>query len=289
MIEGLVKSSLHTRLLVFILAVFVAGGGLVRVLEPDDRGVPRSDRHAGPGHHALPGPADRGGRAPRLDPARARAQRHARPVPAALDLAVRPVVRDADVRRRRRAARRAPAGHGAHRRRRPARRASQPELGPLATPIGEVYRYTLEGAGARPDDAAHAAGLGRAPGAHARARRRRRRVATAASSRRSTSSPTRRRWRRSASVLDDLFTALSKASAPTRRGGYVERGTRAVRDPLRRHRSSRSTTSARCASASTTACRCWCATSRTVTDGLRAAPGRRHARRRTRTPSRASC
>ena len=53
-------------------------------------------------------------------------------------------------------------------------RASTAELGPYATPIGEVYRYTLAGAGGRPDEAAHAPGLGGAPRLPAGERRGRR-------------------------------------------------------------------------------------------------------------------
>ena len=104
----------------------------------------------------------------------------------------------------------------------------------MATPIGEVYRYTLEGAERRPDDAAHAAGLGRAPALM--------RVPGVAdvvsygglvkeSPRRARS---RRRWRRSASC-STTCSPRCRRRRPTPRGGYVERGTRDVRDPQPRH------------------------------------------------------
>ena len=146
------------------------------------------------------------------------------------------------------ALRRAPAGHGA-----PARRRAARGRRARARPARDADRRGLplhaRRAGRRSDEAAHAAGLGRAARAAARARRRRRRVATAGSSRRSTSSPTRARWPRSASCSTTSSTALHEGVAPTPRGGYVERGDRAVRDPQRSACSSASTTSSRCASA----------------------------------------
>ena len=99
----------------------------------------------------------------------------------------------------------------------------QPELGPLATPIGEVYRYTLGGPGRRSDGAAHAAGLGRAPRDPARARRRRRRLLRRPGARDPRASPIPRGWPRLGVGLDDVFQALSKASGNAT-GGYVERG-----------------------------------------------------------------
>ena len=60
--------------------------------------------------------------------------------------------------------------------------------------------------------------------------------------------------RRSASASTDVFTALQKASANAT-GGYVERGTRDVRDPQPRHLQRHRRHRRRCASASTTACR----------------------------------
>ena len=49
-----------------------------------------------------------------------------------------------------------------------------PQLGPYATPIGEVYRYTLVGRRRRSDEAPHAPGLGGAAGVPPGQRRRRR-------------------------------------------------------------------------------------------------------------------
>ena len=119
------------------------------------------------------------------------------------------------------------------------------ELGPLATPIGEIYRYTLDGRGARSDDAAHAAGLGGAARAAAGRRASPTSSATAAwSSEIHVAARSPRGWRRSALTLEDLEKALRKASAnASRRRRRARR--RAVRDPQRRASSRRSRTSAR--------------------------------------------
>ena len=199
------------------------GRRLVRVPQPDGRGLPRSHRHPGAGHHALPGPAHRGGRAARLDPPRARAERHAGPLPPAQHLALRSVLRDADLRRRRR-----PAAWRASRSSSASAEAELPGRRPAgARSAGDADRrgLPLHARGPRrgPDDAAHAPGLDGAPAAPAGAGRRRRRLLR----RPAQGDPRRARpgpdGRRSASASSDVFAALKKAS-DNATGGYVERG-----------------------------------------------------------------
>ena len=98
----------------------------------------------------------------------------------------------------------------------------QPDLGPMATPIGEVYRYTLEGPGADPmelrtlQDWVVRPGILRAPG-----------VADVVSYgglvREVHVEPDPSRMASLGVGLNDVFQALSKASGNAS-GGYVERG-----------------------------------------------------------------
>ena len=97
-----------------------------------------------------------------------------------------------------------------------------PDLGPMATPIGEVYRYTLEGPGADPmqlrtlQDWVVRPGILRAPG-----------VADVVSYgglvREVHVEPDPSRMASLGVGLNDVFQALSKASSNAS-GGYVERG-----------------------------------------------------------------
>ncbi len=121
--------------------------------------------------------------------ARARAQRHAGAVAAAQHLALRALVRHAHLQRRRRRA--LCARQQVLERLRDAElpEGVTPQLGPLATPIGEIYRYTLTGARGDPMHAAHAAGLGGAARRCCGSTASPTWSATAASARRSTSSP----------------------------------------------------------------------------------------------------
>jgi len=98
----------------------------------------------------------------------------------------------------------------------------QPDLGPMATPIGEVYRYTLEGPGADPmelrtlQDWVVRPGILRSPG-----------VADVVSYgglvREVHVEPDPSRMASLGVGLNDVFQALSKASSNAS-GGYVERG-----------------------------------------------------------------
>jgi cobalt-zinc-cadmium resistance protein CzcA len=98
----------------------------------------------------------------------------------------------------------------------------QPDLGPMATPIGEVYRYTLEGPGADPmelrtlQDWIVRPGILRAPG-----------VADVVSYgglvREVHVEPDPSRMASLGVGLNDVFLALSKASSNAS-GGYVQRG-----------------------------------------------------------------
>src|SRR3954467_3959871 len=98
-----------------------------------------------------------------------------------------------------------------------------PDLGPLATPIGEVYRYTLEGKGADPmtlrtiQDWVVRPAIMRVPG-----------VADVVSYgglvKEIHVEPSPTKMAATGVVLDDLFQALSKASENAS-GGSIERGT----------------------------------------------------------------
>ena len=110
------------------------------------RGLPRPDRHAGQRHHPLRRPAHRGGGAADRPPARARAQRHAEHDAPAQPLDVRAVDGDAHLPRRHRRPVGARSRCSSACARPSCPRASTPSSGRYATPIGEVYRYTLEGA-----------------------------------------------------------------------------------------------------------------------------------------------
>ena len=155
-------------------------------------------------------------------------------------------------------------------------RASRPSSARCATPIGEVYRYTLDGRERRPDEAAHAAGLGGAPAPAARARRRRRGQLRRPACGRSTSS---RDPAQLAALGVDARRPRAGAAATARAnasGGVLERGTEqfvirseglftTLDDIAQRARRPR-----------TRARRSRAATCATVTRGLGAAPGRRH-------------
>ena len=130
-------------------AALTADRRLVLLSRADRRGVPRSHRHPGAGHHPLPRPAlGGGGAADRAAPG-AGAERDAGRGPLRnLSLfglsfvtltfvdGVDGLAARAQVLERLREAE-LPEG-------------VVPQLGPFATPIGEVYRYTLEGAGGDP-------------------------------------------------------------------------------------------------------------------------------------------
>ena len=135
------------------------------------------------------------------------------------------------------------------------------------------------GRGQRSDDAAHARRTGSVrPAPPARARRRRRRRRTAASSRRSTSSPTRRKMAALGVVPRPTSSTRFKRRAPTRPAATSS----AAREMFVIRCSACSTDiadiAATCASASTTACRSRSRTSR----------GRSTATRRARASSRAT-
>ena len=149
MIEGLVKSSLHTRLLVFILAVFVAAAGyysysnltIEAFPDPTDTqvqvitiypGQPSEEverRVSIPLERALNG-------VPGLYRLRSISLFGLSLVTLTFEDGVEPLVARQQIMERIPDASLPPG--------------IEPDLGPLATPIGEVYRYTLEGVGADP-------------------------------------------------------------------------------------------------------------------------------------------
>src|SRR5215470_4919679 len=149
MIEGLVKSSLQTRLLVFILAVFVACAGwyaysnltIEAFPDPTDtqvqvitiyNGQPAEEverRVSIPLERALNG-------VPGLYRLRSISLFGLSLVTLTFEDGVEPLVARQQIMERIPDAN-LPTG-------------ISPDLGPLATPIGEVYRYTLEGPGADP-------------------------------------------------------------------------------------------------------------------------------------------
>lgn len=221
MIEGLVKSSLHTRLLVFILAIFVAAAGwysysnltIEAFPDPTDTQVQVITTYAGqpseeverrvsiPLERALNG-------VPGLYRLRSISLFGLSLVTLTFEDGVEPLVArqqimeripDADL----------PPG-------------ITPDLGPLATPIGEVYRYTLEGVGADPmtlrtvQDWVVRPAILRVPG-----------VADVVSYgglvKEIHVEPNPTKMAAAGVVLDDLFQALSKASENAS-GGSIERG-----------------------------------------------------------------
>jgi CzcA family heavy metal efflux pump len=221
MIEGLIKSSLHTRLLVFILAVFVAAAGwysysnltIEAFPDPTDTqvqvitiypGQPSEEverRVSIPLERALNG-------VPGLYRLRSISLFGLSLVTLTFEDGVEPLVArqqimeripDADL----------PQG-------------IEPDLGPLATPIGEVYRYTLEGVGADPmtlrtvQDWVVRPAIMRVPG-----------VADVVSYgglvKEIHVEPIPTKMAATGVVLDDLFQALSKASENAS-GGSIERG-----------------------------------------------------------------
>ena len=240
--------------------------GVVLLPRADHRGVSRPDRHPGQRHHALPGPADRGGRAPDRAADRARAERHAGAVAAAQPVALRAVLRHAHLRRRRRAAVRAPAGARAPARRRPARRrdagaraarhADRRDLSLHAARRAATIRCSC--APCRTGSCGRA--LLRVDGvadvvSYGGLRARDPRAAPTRCASRRTASP-RPIWSRPS---DDGVGQRQRRRAGTRRRADGDPQPGAV-PVARRHR-------ARCASPPTTARRCSCATSPTVADG----------------------
>jgi CzcA family heavy metal efflux pump len=222
MIEGLVKSSLHTRLLVFILAVFVAAAGyysysnltIEAFPDPTDTqvqvitiypGQPSEEverRVSIPLERALNG-------VPGLYRLRSISLFGLSLVTLTFEDGVEPLVArqqimeripDADL----------PPG-------------IEPDLGPLATPIGEVYRYTLDGVGADPmtlrtvQDWVVRPAIMRVPG-----------VADVVSYgglvKEIHVEPNPTKMAALGVVLDDLFNALQNASKNAS-GGNIERGT----------------------------------------------------------------
>ena len=221
MIEGLVKSSLQTRLLVFIVAVFVACAGwyaysnltIEAFPDPTDTqvqvitiypGQPTEEverRVSIPLERALNG-------VPGLFRLRSISLFGLSMVTLTFDDGIEPLVArqqimeriaDADL----------PQG-------------IEPSLGPLATPIGEIYRYTLEGPGADPmtlrtmQDWVVRPAIMRVPG-----------VADVVSYgglvKEIHVEPDPTKMASLGVVLDDLFQALSKASVNAT-GGSIERG-----------------------------------------------------------------
>ena len=286
MLDRLVTFSLRNRAAVLFFTLVVAAWGWFSFRTLTIEAFPDPTDTQVNVITALPGPARRGGRAPDRAPARARAERHAGSRRLRnLSLfglsfvtltfndgvdgqwarqQVLERLRDAEL----------PDG-------------VTPELGPFATPIGEVYRYTLRGAKRRPDEAAHAAGLGGAARADARRRRRRRRQLRRPGARDPRHARPAPRWRRYGLTLADLEQAVQRRLGERQRRRARARR-RAVRHPqpgalpvarrpargARRHQR-------RHAGAP--------AGRRDRRRGLGAAPGRGQPRAPTTTPSRASC
>ena len=222
MIEGLVKSSLHTRLLVFILAVFVAAAGyysysnltIEAFPDPTDTQVQVITIYAGqpseeverrvsiPLERALNG-------VPGLFRLRSISLFGLSLVTLTFEDGVEPLVARQQIMERIPDANLPPG--------------IEPDLGPLATPIGEVYRYTLEGQGADPmtlrtvQDWVVRPAIMRVPG-----------VADVVSYgglvKEIHVEPDPTKMAQDGVVLDDLFQALSKASQNAS-GGSIERGT----------------------------------------------------------------
>ncbi len=222
MIEGLVKSSLHTRLLVFILAVFVAAAGwysysnltIEAFPDPTDTqvqvitiypGQPSEEverRVSIPLERALNG-------VPGLFRLRSISLFGLSLVTLTFEDGVEPLVARQQIMERIPDANLPPG--------------IEPDLGPLATPIGEVYRYTLEGQGADPmtlrtvQDWVVRPAIMRVPG-----------VADVVSYgglvKEIHVEPDPTKMAQDGVVLDDLFQALSKASQNAS-GGSIERGT----------------------------------------------------------------
>jgi cobalt-zinc-cadmium resistance protein CzcA len=221
MIEGLVKGSLQTRLLVFILAVFVAAGGwyaysnltIEAFPDPTDTqvqvitiypGQPSEEverRVSIPLERALNG-------VPGLFRLRSISLFGLSLVTLTFEDGVEPLVARQQIMERIPDANLPPG--------------IEPDLGPLATPIGEVYRYTLEGRGADPmtlrtiQDWVVRPALMRVPG-----------VADVVSYgglvKEIHVEPDPTKMASLGVVLDDLFQALSKASENAS-GGSIERG-----------------------------------------------------------------
>ena len=242
MLDALLHQSLRNKLAPLVLAAIIAGWGYYAYSRLTVEAFPDPTDTQVTSHHALPGAADRGGRAARLAPARARAQRHAGSVPAAQHLAVRPVVRHADLRRRRRSADRA--------RSRSLERLAEAELPegvqPGARAAGHADRRGLSLHARRPghrsDDAARRCRIGWCGRGCCRSPASPTSSPTAACQGDPRRAATRPRWPRSASSSTDVFTALKKASANAT-GGYVERGAEmfvirslGIFTRLRRHR-----------------------------------------------------
>ena len=222
MIESLVKGSLHTRLLVFIMAVFVACAGyyaysnltIEAFPDPTDtqvqlitiyNGQPSEEverRVSIPLERALNG-------VPGLYRLRSISLFGLSLVTLTFEDGVEPLVARQQITERIPDAN-LPTG-------------ITPDLGPLATPIGEVYRYTLEGKGADPmtlrtiQDWVVRPAILRVPG-----------VADVVSYgglvKEIHVEPDPTKLASRGVVLDDLFQALSKASANAS-GGSLERGT----------------------------------------------------------------
>src|SRR5512143_2974362 len=212
MIEGLVKSSLHTRLLVFILAIVVACAGyyaysnltIEAFPDPTDTQVQVITNYPGqpteeverrvsiPLERALNG-------VPGLYRLRSISLFGLSLVTLTFDDGVEPLVARQQIMERIPDAKELGMP-----------KELEPDLGPLATPIGEVYRYTLEGPGADPmtlrtvQDWVVRPALTRVPG-----------VADVVSY--------GGLVKELDVVLDDLFGALSKASQNAS-GGSIERG-----------------------------------------------------------------
>ena len=221
MIEGLIKGSLSTRLLVFILAVFVAAAGyyaysnltIEAFPDPTDTqvqvitiypGQPSEEverRVSIPLERALNG-------VPGLFRLRSISLFGLSLVTLTFEDGVEPLVARQQIMERIPDAG-LPQG-------------IEPDLGPLATPIGEVYRYTLEGAGADPmtlrtvQDWVVVPALKRVPG-----------VADVVSYgglvKEIHVEPDPTKMAATGVVLDDIFQALSKASQNAS-GGSIERG-----------------------------------------------------------------
>src|SRR5512143_1944793 len=224
MIESLVKGSLNTRLLVFIIAVFVACAGyyaysnltIEAFPDPTDTQVQVITNYPGqpteeverrvsiPLERALNG-------TPGLFRLRSISLFGLSLVTLTFDDGVDPLVARQQIMERLADAKELGMPKDL-----------EPDLGPLATPIGEVYRYTLEGPGADPmtlrtvQDWVVRPALTRVPG-----------VADVVSYgglvKEIHVEPDPTKMAALGVVLDDLFTALSQASQNAS-GGSIERG-----------------------------------------------------------------
>ena len=140
MIKRIVSFALHQPLFVVLGMVLFVGAGIAAFKALPIEAFPGRHRHAGQRHHALPGPRGRGGRAAGHDPARGRARRASR-TRCACSRTRSSACRSSSspsTTRPTRTSRASRCSSGCAKRTCP--RACTPELAPLSTPIGEIYR-----------------------------------------------------------------------------------------------------------------------------------------------------